>query len=280
MGAVFYNVGPDGKPASTPARIVNFDGATLRIFTAAPIRSTSSKPAPTRPGTTASSPSASAAAAKTCPRMEHHRPGPRDHRRRQDREARPRQQGRQRRRTCSRTSPSGSTPPAASRSSRVFYAPNGDNRTATYSNIRLNGSVNASPTRSRPTARRRLISTQPLDRWQPASQGIGQAAGQQNHHRDSTPSCTAARSCRSSATAHTAAPQTPPSTNTTTPARRHRHSPTHASARYTTFSAPIAYARSEFHGCAPNLHQSSGIFMYSIRGRNHISSSRATGSAT
>ena len=33
MGAVFYNVGPDNKPASTPARIVNFDGATLRIFT-------------------------------------------------------------------------------------------------------------------------------------------------------------------------------------------------------------------------------------------------------
>src|SRR5215475_12344195 len=33
MGAVFYNAGQDGKPASTPARIVNFDGATLRIFT-------------------------------------------------------------------------------------------------------------------------------------------------------------------------------------------------------------------------------------------------------
>ena len=33
MGAVFYNVGPDGKPASTPARIVDFDGATLRVFT-------------------------------------------------------------------------------------------------------------------------------------------------------------------------------------------------------------------------------------------------------
>jgi len=33
MGAAFYNVGPDNKPASTPARIVNFDGATLRIFT-------------------------------------------------------------------------------------------------------------------------------------------------------------------------------------------------------------------------------------------------------
>jgi outer membrane lipoprotein-sorting protein len=33
MGAVFYNVGPDNKPASTPARIVNFDGPTLRIFT-------------------------------------------------------------------------------------------------------------------------------------------------------------------------------------------------------------------------------------------------------
>src|ERR1700743_895293 len=33
MGAVFYNVGSDNKPAPTPARIVNFDGPTLRIFT-------------------------------------------------------------------------------------------------------------------------------------------------------------------------------------------------------------------------------------------------------
>jgi len=32
MGAAFYNVGPDGKASPTPARIVNFDGATLRIF--------------------------------------------------------------------------------------------------------------------------------------------------------------------------------------------------------------------------------------------------------
>ncbi len=33
MGAVFYNTDPSGKPASTPARIVSFDGGTLRIFT-------------------------------------------------------------------------------------------------------------------------------------------------------------------------------------------------------------------------------------------------------
>jgi outer membrane lipoprotein-sorting protein len=33
MGAVFYNTDASGKPSSTPARIVNFDGATLRIFT-------------------------------------------------------------------------------------------------------------------------------------------------------------------------------------------------------------------------------------------------------
>lgn len=33
MGAVFYNTDPSGKAAATPARIVNFDGATLRIFT-------------------------------------------------------------------------------------------------------------------------------------------------------------------------------------------------------------------------------------------------------
>jgi outer membrane lipoprotein-sorting protein len=33
MGAVFYNLDASGKASSTPARIVNFDGATLRIFT-------------------------------------------------------------------------------------------------------------------------------------------------------------------------------------------------------------------------------------------------------
>jgi outer membrane lipoprotein-sorting protein len=32
MGAIFFDVGPDGKPASSPAKIINFDGATLRIF--------------------------------------------------------------------------------------------------------------------------------------------------------------------------------------------------------------------------------------------------------
>ncbi len=33
MGAVFYNTGTENKPGSTPARIVNFDGSILRIFT-------------------------------------------------------------------------------------------------------------------------------------------------------------------------------------------------------------------------------------------------------
>lgn len=33
MGAVFYNTDASGKPAATAARIVNFDGSTLRIFT-------------------------------------------------------------------------------------------------------------------------------------------------------------------------------------------------------------------------------------------------------
>src|ERR1700744_762432 len=31
MGAIFFDVGPDGKPASSPAKIINFDGATLRV---------------------------------------------------------------------------------------------------------------------------------------------------------------------------------------------------------------------------------------------------------
>lgn len=33
MGAVFFDVGPNGQPSATPARIVDFDGATLKIFT-------------------------------------------------------------------------------------------------------------------------------------------------------------------------------------------------------------------------------------------------------
>lgn len=32
MGAVFYDVGPDGKPAKTPAKVLNYDGGTLRIY--------------------------------------------------------------------------------------------------------------------------------------------------------------------------------------------------------------------------------------------------------
>jgi outer membrane lipoprotein-sorting protein len=33
MGAVSYPLGPDGKPAPTPANIIDFDGTTLRIYT-------------------------------------------------------------------------------------------------------------------------------------------------------------------------------------------------------------------------------------------------------
>jgi outer membrane lipoprotein-sorting protein len=33
MGAVQYNLGADGKPEKAPARIINFDGDNLRIFT-------------------------------------------------------------------------------------------------------------------------------------------------------------------------------------------------------------------------------------------------------
>jgi outer membrane lipoprotein-sorting protein len=33
MGAVQFNLGADGKPEKTPARIINFDGQSLRVFT-------------------------------------------------------------------------------------------------------------------------------------------------------------------------------------------------------------------------------------------------------
>jgi outer membrane lipoprotein-sorting protein len=33
MGAVFFDVGADGQSSTTPARIVNFDGSTLKLYT-------------------------------------------------------------------------------------------------------------------------------------------------------------------------------------------------------------------------------------------------------
>ncbi|HEY5381554.1 MAG TPA: outer membrane lipoprotein-sorting protein [Acidobacteriaceae bacterium] len=33
MGALFYDLGPDGKPAATPSKVIGFDGAMLRIYT-------------------------------------------------------------------------------------------------------------------------------------------------------------------------------------------------------------------------------------------------------
>jgi outer membrane lipoprotein-sorting protein len=32
MGAIFYDLGPDGKPSKSPSKILNYDGGTLQIY--------------------------------------------------------------------------------------------------------------------------------------------------------------------------------------------------------------------------------------------------------
>jgi outer membrane lipoprotein-sorting protein len=145
MGAVFYNVGPDGKPASTPARIVNFDGATLRVFTVGTNQVDLFK--------------AGANQAKYDSFLTLGFGG----------------SGKDLQRTWNITDQGPETvdgiktekldliskdasvkntfthvtiwidPARGVSLKQIFYAPNGDNRTATYSNIRLNGSVNRKP---------------------------------------------------------------------------------------------------------------------------------------
>jgi len=145
MGAVFYNVGPDNKPASTPARIVDFDGATLRIFTVGTNQVDLFK--------------AGANQAKYDSFLTLGFGG----------------SGKDLARTWDITDQGPDTingiktekldlvskdagvknmfthitiwidPARGVSLKQVFYAPNGDNRTATYTNIRLNGSINRKP---------------------------------------------------------------------------------------------------------------------------------------
>jgi outer membrane lipoprotein-sorting protein len=145
MGAVFYNVGPDNKPASSPARVVNFDGAILRIFTVGTNQVDLFK--------------AGANQAKYDSFLTLGFGG----------------SGKDLTRTWNISDQGPDTisgvktekldlvskdpsvkgtfthvtvwidPTRGVSLKQVFYAPNGDNRTATYSNIRLNGSVNRKP---------------------------------------------------------------------------------------------------------------------------------------
>ena len=145
MGAVFYNVGPDNKPASTPARIVSFDGPTLRIFTVGTNQVDLFK--------------AGANQAKYDSFLTLGFGG----------------SGKDLQRIWDITDQGPDTvdsvktekldlvskdadvknmfthitiwidPTRGVSLKQIFYAPNGDNRTATYSNIRLNGSVNRKP---------------------------------------------------------------------------------------------------------------------------------------
>ncbi len=145
MGAVFYNVGPDNKPASAPARLVNFDGPTLRIFTVGTNQVDVFKAGANQAKYDSFLTLGFGGSGKDLARSWNIN-----------------DQGSdtvsgvktEKLDLVSKDDSVKSTfthvtvwidPARGVSLKQIFYAPNGDNRTATYSNIRLNGSVNRKP---------------------------------------------------------------------------------------------------------------------------------------
>ena len=145
MGAVFYNIGPDNKPASTPARIVNFDGATLRIFTVGTNQVDLFKAGANQAKYDSFLTLGFGGSGKDLARswdITDQGPDTIDNVKTEKLD-------------LVSKDPSVKNmfthitiwidPTRGVSLKQVFYAPNNDNRTATYSNIRLNGSVNRKP---------------------------------------------------------------------------------------------------------------------------------------
>ena len=145
MGAVFYNVGPDNKPAPAPARLVNFDGPTLRIFTVGTNQVDVFKAGANQAKYDSFLTLGFGGSGKDLARTWNIN-----------------DQGSdtvsgvktEKLDLVSKDDSVKSTfthvtvwidPARGVSLKQIFYAPNGDNRTATYSNIRLNGSVNRKP---------------------------------------------------------------------------------------------------------------------------------------
>ncbi len=145
MGAVFYNTDPSGKPAGTPARIVNFDGSTLRIFTVGTNQVDLFKAGANQARYDSFLTLGFGGSGKDLQRawdITDQGPDTID-------------QIKTEKLDLVSKDPSVKNmfthitiwidPARGVSLKQVFYAPNGDNRTATYSNIRLNSSINKKP---------------------------------------------------------------------------------------------------------------------------------------
>jgi outer membrane lipoprotein-sorting protein len=145
MGAVFYNIGPDNKPASTPARIVNFDGATLRIFTVGTNQVDLFKAGANQAKYDSFLTLGFGGSGKDLARIWNitdQGPDTIDGVKTEKLDLVSKDPGVKNMFTHITI---WIDPARGVSLKQVFYAPNGDNRTATYSNIRLNGSVNRKP---------------------------------------------------------------------------------------------------------------------------------------
>ena len=145
MGAVFYNLGPDNKPTSTPARIVNFDGPTLRIFTVGTNQVDLFKAGANQAKYDSFLTLGFGGSGKDLQRIwdiTDQGPDTIDGVKTEKLDLVSKDPGVKNMFTHITI---WIDPARGVSLKQVFYAPNGDNRTATYSNIRLNGSVNRKP---------------------------------------------------------------------------------------------------------------------------------------
>jgi outer membrane lipoprotein-sorting protein len=145
MGAVFYNVGPDNKPASTPARIVSFDGPTLRIFTVGTNQVDLFKAGANQAKYDSFLTLGFGGSGKDLQRIwdiTDQGPDTIDGTKTEKLDLVSKDAGVKNMFTHITI---WIDPTRGVSLKQIFYAPNGDNRIATYSNIRLNGSVNRKP---------------------------------------------------------------------------------------------------------------------------------------
>ena len=145
MGAVFYNVGPDNKPASTPARIVSFDGPTLRIFTVGTNQVDLFKAGANQAKYDSFLTLGFGGSGKDLQRIwdiTDQGPDTIDGVKTEKLDLVSKDAGVKNMFTHITI---WIDPTRGVSLKQIFYAPNGDNRIATYSNIRLNGSVNRKP---------------------------------------------------------------------------------------------------------------------------------------
>jgi outer membrane lipoprotein-sorting protein len=145
MGALFFDLGPDGKPTKSPSKIIDFDGATLRIYTPGVNQVDIFKAGANQAKYESFLTLGFGGSGKDLARAWNIT----------DQGPETISGAKTEKLDLVSKDPSVKSmfshvtiwiDPARGLSlKQIFYAPNGDNRTATYSNLRLNGSINKKP---------------------------------------------------------------------------------------------------------------------------------------